>query len=442
MLQYWKQYPTDINDSSVGDGVNVVGHRFAAPIDNLFNTYISKLNFNAGSNHAAVRAWHAAGRHGRPGTGVSRRRSDTDDEDGQPRNGGRPHLGGELAPCQQPSLWLHAASSWTTSASETRSTPMSASLMSSMGSTRRPRVCSGTRQPTTSGTTSAGRSARTRSRMGGEARFIRNDRSSDALSFHGFTVNPSWLPDGGRSIEPGQVNCDRPGCFAVPASAGVNFRDRLTSMLGPISQVDAAYNFNAQGETLDDGAIVPRRFAANEYEVYFQDQWRLHPSLTLKLGLRYMNATPPWETNGNQVIPVPVNPSLNGSFGAWFKCRDDMRLAGRRDGRLRFDRNPTRWSGQRRPAVLRPRQQQPLAAHRCGLVAGRRQVVDSRRLLAGLRPDGHGAGEYASTRSEHSACPRASPTSWADATSAQPTASIPAFGGAARPTRLERQTTS
>ena len=28
--------------------------------------------------------------------------------------------------------------------------------------------------------------------MGGEARFIRNARSSDALSFHTFTVNPSW----------------------------------------------------------------------------------------------------------------------------------------------------------------------------------------------------------------------------------------------------------
>ena len=75
--------------------------------------------------------------------------------------------------------------------------------------------------------------------------------------------------------------------------------------------------------------MVPRRFAANEYEVYFQDQWRIHPSLTLNLGLRYTNATPPWETNGNQVIPVPVNPSLNGSFGAWFDCRDEMRLAGR-----------------------------------------------------------------------------------------------------------------
>src|SRR4029453_17334357 len=54
MLQYWSQYPTDINDSSVGDGVNVVGHRFAAPIDNKFLTYIGKVNFNAGSNHALL----------------------------------------------------------------------------------------------------------------------------------------------------------------------------------------------------------------------------------------------------------------------------------------------------------------------------------------------------------------------------------------------------
>ena len=34
--------------------------------------------------------------------------------------------------------------------------------------------------------------------MGGEARFIRNERSSNNLSFNEFIVNPSWLPDGGH----------------------------------------------------------------------------------------------------------------------------------------------------------------------------------------------------------------------------------------------------
>ena len=359
LLGYWKQYPTDINDSSTGDGVNVVGHRFAAPIDNLFNTYIGKLNFNAGSNHA-----------------LFVRGTLQDDTVAQEPA----FLGGDpIRTTKTGNRGVAAGHTWV----------VNSRLVNNLryGYTRIKLDNVGVRNAEYANVrfidelsgfdqtaSSVSRSTPTNHirddvswslgthtlSMGGEARFVRNDRSSDALAFHGFTVNPSWLIDGGRSIEPGQGNCDRPGCFAVPASAGVNFRDRLTLMLGPLSQVDASYNFNAQGETLPAGATVPRRFAANEYEVYFQDQWRVHPSLTLNLGLRYQNATPPWETNGNQVIPVPVNPSLNGSFGAWFKCRDDMRLAGRataecgmietqlggaaNDGRPYFDRDNNNFS--------------------------------------------------------------------------------------------------
>ena len=360
MLRYWSQYPTDINDTSAdSDGVNVVGHRFAAPIDNLFNTYIGKLNFNAGSNHA-----------------LFVRSTLQDDTVAQEPA----FLGGDpIRTTKTGNRGVAAGHTWV----------VNSRLINNLrfGYTRIKLDNVGVRNAEYANVrfidelngfdqvaSSLIRSTPTHHirddvswslgthtfSMGGEARFVRNDRASDALSFHGFTVNPSWLPDGGRSIEPGQVNCNRPGCAAVPASAGVNFRDRLTLMLGPISSVNASYNFNAQGETLDAGAIVPRRFAANEYEVYFQDQWRIHPSLTLNLGLRYQNATPPWETNGNQVIPVPVNPSLNGSFGAWFKCRDDMRKVGRptadcglietqlggaaNDGRPYFDRDNNNFS--------------------------------------------------------------------------------------------------
>jgi carboxypeptidase family protein/TonB-dependent receptor-like protein len=333
MLQYWSQFPTDINDSSVGDGVNVVGHRFAAPIDNKFLTYIGKIDFNAGSNHSFF----------------VRGTMQDDTVDQEP-----PYLGGDpIRSTQTGNAGIAAGHTWILSPrivnnfryGYTRIKVNNLGITNAVFANVRfiddlsgfddigdtlPTSTNLRRTPThhvrddlswTLGTHTFS--------MGGEARFIRNERSSDNLSFNGFTVNPSWLPDGGRSIEPGQAQCDRPGCFGVPASAGVNFRDRLTLMLGPISQIDALYNFNAQGETLPEGALVPRRFAANEYELYFQDQWRLHPSLTLDLGLRYTNATPPWETNGNEVIPVPVNPSLNGSFGAWFNCRNEKMLAGR-----------------------------------------------------------------------------------------------------------------
>jgi hypothetical protein len=366
MLQYWSQFPTDINDSSVGDGVNVVGHRFAAPIDNKFLTYIGKVDFNAGSNHAFF----------------VRGTMQDDTVDSEPA-----YLGGDpIRSTETGNHGIAAGHTWILSPRIVNSLRYGYTKINLDNHGVRDAEYANVRfiddlsgfDDTASlpaGTASSlvrntpthhirddlswTLSSHTFS-MGGEARFVRNERSSNNLSFHGFTVNPSWLADGGRSIEPGQENCDRPGCFAVPASAGVNFRDRLTLMLGPISQVDAAYNFNAQGETLAEGTTVPRRFAANEYEFYFQDQWRIHPSLTLSLGLRYSNATPPWETNGNEVIPVPVNSSLNGSFGAWFQCREEMMRAGRptadcglietqlggaaNDGRPYFDRDNNNFS--------------------------------------------------------------------------------------------------
>jgi hypothetical protein len=365
LLQYWAQYPTEINDSSVGDGVNVVGHRFAAPIDNTFKTYISKLNFNAGSNHAFF--WRGT--------------LQDDTVALEPAFPG----GDPIRTTETGNRGMAAGHTWVVNSRVVNNLRYGYTRIKldnvgvrneEFANVRFVDDLNGFDDPGLPGGTASNllRSTPTHHirddlswtlgthtfSMGGEARFVRNDRSSNALSFHTFTVNPSWLPDGGRSIEPGQVDCDRPGCFAVPASAGVNFRDRLTLMFGPISQVDAAYNFTGQGETLGEGAMVPRRFAANEYEVYFQDQWRIQPSLTLTLGLRYMNATPPWETNGNQVIPVPVNPSLNGSFGAWFQCRNEMRLAGRptadcglietqlggaaNDGRPYFDRDNNNFS--------------------------------------------------------------------------------------------------
>jgi hypothetical protein len=159
--------------------------------------------------------------------------------------------------------------------------------------------------------------------MGGELRFTRTNKFSNINSFHEFLINPSWLPDGGRSIEPGSTNCDRPGCFAVPANitGSSSLRDGLTEMLGPISQIDALYNFDHTSTTLAEGTPVRRRFAVNEYETYFQDQWRATPSLTLTAGLRYYISTPPWEQNGNQVVPTP-------SLNTWFSCREKAMKAG------------------------------------------------------------------------------------------------------------------
>ncbi len=159
--------------------------------------------------------------------------------------------------------------------------------------------------------------------FGGEFRATRNATFDTTNSYHEFLVNPSWLPHGAQELEPGQGNCAQPGCFAVPLNGGggTSFRDGLTEMLGPISQIDALYNFDKTGATASEGIPVKRRFGVNEYELYAQDKWRIKPTLTLTLGARYYISSPPWETNGNQVAPTP-------SFNTWFNCRATAMNAG------------------------------------------------------------------------------------------------------------------
>ena len=159
--------------------------------------------------------------------------------------------------------------------------------------------------------------------FGGELRRTRNSTFSNANSFPIFVVNPSWTPSGGAILEPGNSACAQAGCFTVPLNGGGSdsFHDGLTELLGPISDITALYNFDKTGATTPQGDPVSRRFGVNEYELYVQDKWRLKPSFTLTLGLRYYIGSPPWETNGNQVAPTP-------SFGDWFDCRQKAMLAG------------------------------------------------------------------------------------------------------------------
>jgi hypothetical protein len=86
------------------------------------------------------------------------------------------------------------------------------------------------------------------------------------------------------------------------------------ALLGIVSQLDAVYNYDKHGNALPLNSPVQRRWAANEFEFYFQDSYKLKPNLTLTYGLRYSLFSPPWESNGTQVGPT-------FSLGDWFNAR-------------------------------------------------------------------------------------------------------------------------
>jgi hypothetical protein len=164
--------------------------------------------------------------------------------------------------------------------------------------------------------------------FGGEFRRTRNSTFANNNSYPLFTINPSWLQLGGQNVEPGNPLCLQTGCFAVPLDAASNsaaFHDGLTDMYGPITFDQAFYNFDKTGATQPEGQPVRRRVGVNEYELYAQDKWRLKPSFTLTAGIRWYLSSPPWETNGNQVTPTP-------SFHNWFNCRAQAMNAGNPTG--------------------------------------------------------------------------------------------------------------
>lgn len=139
--------------------------------------------------------------------------------------------------------------------------------------------------------------------FGGNMRIIRNERTSFAASYDSAVANPSFYQDSGAVLlEP---------ITDVSDSSSTGLRDALCAAIGRYSQYTGSYNFDRNGNPLAVGEGVFRSFGTEEYEFYGMDTWRVHPDLTLTLGLRYSLNRPVYETNGMQVKP---NVSLGGYF--------------------------------------------------------------------------------------------------------------------------------
>lgn len=145
--------------------------------------------------------------------------------------------------------------------------------------------------------------------FGGVFEFIRNPRNSTLASFSQGVTNASWLDNAaiagtGSELDPGNVSPDFGNSYDYP----------LIALMGIVTEVDAQYNYRKDGSVLGQGDPVNRRFAANSYEMYAQDSWKIKPNLTFTYGLRYSLFSPPWEMNGLQVSP-------SFSLGSWFRQR-------------------------------------------------------------------------------------------------------------------------
>jgi hypothetical protein len=165
--------------------------------------------------------------------------------------------------------------------------------------------------------------------FGGILTFIRDATSNLGSSFSDGIVNSAWLDTGGITTTPNSPlnpayapnGVPQYNLPAVSSTFGLNYDFAIANAVGFVSQADAFYNYTKSGSVLTAGAPVARHYAFNGYEMYFQDVWKLKPTFTLTLGLRYSLFSPPWETNGLQVAPTP-------NLASWFNLRDANMKAG------------------------------------------------------------------------------------------------------------------
>lgn len=134
--------------------------------------------------------------------------------------------------------------------------------------------------------------------MGGNVRIIRNQRDSFANAFDSAVTNPSFYSQSGAVVTQRiQANGYTISNLAIAQAAA-------TALIGRYSQYSGNFTFDKDGSVLPVGTPSSRTFATEEYDVYGQDIWKLHRTLTLTLGLRYSLSRPVYEKNGFQVVPT------------------------------------------------------------------------------------------------------------------------------------------
>jgi hypothetical protein len=320
-LDIFKSYPVP-NDTTRGDGLNLVGYRFKAPTPLRWNTYIARIDY----------AVDSAGKH----TAFLRGNLQNDNEKQLPQFPGlAPNIvkltnnkgfGTGLTSVLTPALVSNfryglTRVGWENSGVLSFPWVEFRGLSPTFGTNRSFAAIIPTH--TISEDLNWTKGAHTL-QFGGILRKIRNKRTDYQNSFSRGVSNASWLVSSGAELNAPFTD--------LPSSQYTLWRYAVSNVLGLITQGDAKYNYLVDGTVLPEGGAVLRNFAGDEYEMYIQDTWKATRALTITAGLRYSLAPPIYERNGQQVSPnIPI--------GDWFNLRGSLAQQGRSQaeaGRISF----------------------------------------------------------------------------------------------------------
>ncbi len=145
--------------------------------------------------------------------------------------------------------------------------------------------------------------------FGAVGRMIQNNVISTGNSFSNGLTNANYLLGSGREFDIADAVITTP------------YRRQFANLLGLVTQITANYNYDLQGNLLQQGTPIQRAFASNEFEAYIQDVWKVTRNLTITAGLRYSLMPPVHEVGGFQTTPIP-------NLAEWSARREALANAG------------------------------------------------------------------------------------------------------------------
>lgn len=328
VMSLFQTYPLP-NDTSVGDGLNYSGYRFPAPVQRNFYTYIGRLDYKLTASGNQNLFW--------------RGNLQNDADRGVPFLPGRSPLQinedfskgfvlGHTA-ILRPNLvnnfrWGFTRQSEAVLGNSTQPWVFFRGI--EVGVTRTRRFTFPVHNFVDDFSWVKGKHSFS---FGTNIRFIRNPRFSLQNSFSDGITNGSWLTTAAIANTGIPLDPAVSGFPAVASEFSNSYDFPLIALMGIVTEVDATYNYDRNGNLLAQGTPTSRHFGTNEYEFYFQDSWRIKPNFTVTFGLRYALLSPPWETTGLQVGP-PFD------MGQWFEQRGtNMRkgIPSNQDPMITFD---------------------------------------------------------------------------------------------------------
>ena len=289
------------NTTEVGDGLNISGFRFNAPISTKLGAHIARLDFKLGDRHALfVRGNYQNDLYG---------------------------TAPQFPTTPSPDLWVHpkgfvTGHDWTISPNLVNNARvgLTRQAFSQQGDSNSNLVnfrfvyqpfiyqrALNRETPVWNFTDDLSWVKNTHTaQFGANVRLVRNDRESFANAFDIAIINPSAFATSGSSL-------NAPLTDLAPSGLA-DTRSAVAAVLGRVSQYTANVLFDADGNPLPSGTGSLRSFATQEYEFYGQDVWKIKPNLTLVYGLRWSTSTPVYERNGLQISPTV-------SLGEFFERR-------------------------------------------------------------------------------------------------------------------------